>query len=101
MPKRAVSSEPALAERRRRRKHLQLERESDREYVESGRRMFAIREALGMNQRDFAYYLRVSINTVSNWENGKTLPSGLAEQAIRQVAVDHGVDLHTLGRFDG
>jgi len=52
-----------------------------------------------MTQRDFSFYLRVSVNTVSAWENGKTLPSPLAEQAIRNVAAEHGLDLRTLQRF--
>ena len=62
-------------------------------------RVRAIRRALGMTQRDFSFYLRVSVNTVSAWENGKTLPSPLAEQAIRNVAAEHGLDLRTLQRF--
>jgi len=65
----------------------------------SARRLKAIRAALGMTQRDLAYYLRVAVNTVSAWENGHTVPSGLAEQAIRNVAAAHGLDLHTLQRF--
>lgn len=62
-------------------------------------RVRAIRRALGMSQRDFAFYLRVATNTLSNWETGKTLPSPLAEQAIRNVAAEHGLDLHSLRRF--
>jgi DNA-binding transcriptional regulator YiaG len=63
--------------------------------------MREIRKALGMTQRDFSYYLRVSINTISGWENGHTTPSPLAEQAIRSVCVEHGLDLHRMGRFLG
>lgn len=65
----------------------------------SARRIKAIRAELGMTQRDFAYNLRVAVNTVSAWENEKTLPSGLAERAIRDLAVSEGLDLHTLRRF--
>jgi putative transcriptional regulator len=65
----------------------------------SGARMRAIRRALGMTQRDFAYFLRVAVPTVSNWETGRTKPSGLAQSAIRNVAVDHGLDLNTMRRF--
>lgn len=68
--------------------------------AESAKRIKAIREALNMTQRDFAYYLRVAVNTVSAWENGHTIPSGLADRAIRAVCVEHGVDIHTLQPFD-
>ena len=60
-----------------------------------------MRAALGLTQRDWAYYLRVSLNTISAWENGHTRPSGLAEAQIRNVAVGLGLDLHTLEAFDG
>ena len=52
-----------------------------------------------MRQLEFAFYLKVAQNTVSNWENGKRLPSGLAEQAIRNLAAEHGLDLNTMRRF--
>lgn len=61
--------------------------------------MKAIRKALGMTQRDWAYFLQVAVPTVSNWETGRTKPSGLAQRAIRSVAVDHGLDLNTMRRF--
>ena len=67
---------------------------------ESARRLRRIRAALGLSQRDWAYYLRVAVNTVSAWENGHTCPSGLAEAQIRNVAVGLGLDLHTLGQFE-
>lgn len=69
-------------------------------HQQSARRCRAIRAALGMTQRDFSYYLRVAVNTVSAWENGHTLPSSLADARIREVAVQHGLDLHTLDRFE-
>lgn len=59
----------------------------------------AIRRALGMTQRDWAYYLRVAVNTVSAWENAKALPSQLADARIREVATQHGLDLNTMRRF--
>jgi len=66
----------------------------------SAQRMRAIRRALGFTQRDFAYYLRVAVPTISNWECAKTLPSQLADARIREVATQHGLDLNTLRRFD-
>jgi DNA-binding transcriptional regulator YiaG len=59
----------------------------------------AIRSALGYTQRDFAFYLRVAVNTVSAWENGHRTPSGLAEGAIRELCAREGLDLHTMRRF--
>jgi DNA-binding transcriptional regulator YiaG len=74
--------------------------DSDRARLQaSARRMRAIRRSLGMTQRDFSYLLRVAVNTVSQWENGHTLPSPLAEQAIRSLAAAEGLDLHTLQPF--
>lgn len=67
---------------------------------ESATRLRRIRAALGLTQRDWAYYLRVATNTISAWENGHTRPSGLAEAQIRNVAVGLGLDLHTLRGFE-
>ena len=71
-----------------------------RDLAKSARRVKSIRQALKMTQRDFAYFLRVAVNTVSAWENGHTIPSGLADRAIRAVCVEHGIDIHTLQPFD-
>jgi DNA-binding transcriptional regulator YiaG len=65
----------------------------------SARRIKTIRTTLGMTQLEFAFYTRVAVNTVSAWENGLRLPSPLAETAIKNVAVEHGLDLHQMRRF--
>lgn len=62
-------------------------------------RVRAIRRMLDMTQLEFAFYLKVAQNTVSNWETAKTLPSGLAEQAIRNLCAEHGLDLNAMRRF--
>jgi DNA-binding transcriptional regulator YiaG len=62
--------------------------------------MLSIRRALGMTQRDWAYYLDVAVNTVSMWETGRRAPSHLAEARIREVAASQGLDLHTMRRFE-
>lgn len=67
----------------------------------SSQRIKAIRRELGMTQRDFAYFLRVAVPTLSNWETGRTLPSPLAQQAIRNVCAEHGLDLNRMRRFAG
>lgn len=66
----------------------------------SARRVKQIREALGFTQRDWAYYLRVAVPTVSNWETAKSLPSQLAEARIREVAVAHGLDMRTMRQLE-
>jgi DNA-binding transcriptional regulator YiaG len=58
-----------------------------------------IRLALAMTQRDFAYQLRVAVPTVSNWETGKTSPSGLADRAIRDLCAREGIDWKTCKVF--
>ena len=40
----------------------------------------------GWSQEDLARELGVSFATVNRWENGKTKPSHLAQEKIRQVA---------------
>lgn len=65
----------------------------------SARRVLKIRLALGFTQRDWAYYLRVAVPTVSNWETARALPSQLAQARIREVAAQHGLDTRTLEAF--
>ena len=45
-----------------------------------------IRQQHGWSQEDLARKIGVSFATVNRWENGKTKPSRLAQDKIRQVA---------------
>ena len=45
-----------------------------------------IRKLHGWSQEDLARELGVSFATVNRWENGKTKPSRLAQDKIKQVA---------------
>ena len=45
-----------------------------------------LRQQQGWSQKDFARNLGVSFATVNRWENGKTKPSRLAQEKIKQVA---------------
>ena len=45
-----------------------------------------IRQLHGWSQEDFARELGVSFATVNRWENGKTKPSRLAQDRIKQIA---------------
>ena len=65
----------------------------------TARRIRWIRKTLGYTQRDFGYQLRVAINTISAWENGKAKPSPLADRAIRDLCAQEGLDLHSMRPF--
>ena len=45
-----------------------------------------LRQQRGWSQEDLARTLGVSFATVNRWENGKTKPSRLAQEKIKQVA---------------
>ena len=45
-----------------------------------------LRQLRGWSQEDLARTLGVSFATVNRWENGKTKPSRLAQEKIKQVA---------------
>ena len=45
-----------------------------------------LRQKQGWSQEDLARNLGVSFATVNRWENGKTKPSRLAQEKIKQVA---------------
>ena len=45
-----------------------------------------LRQQQGWSQEDLARNLGVSFATVNRWENGKTKPSRLAQEKIKQVA---------------
>ena len=45
-----------------------------------------LRQQRGWSQEDLARNLGVSFATVNRWENGKTKPSRLAQEKIKQVA---------------
>jgi DNA-binding transcriptional regulator YiaG len=65
----------------------------------SGQRIRTIRRALDMTHVEFAFYLGVSVGTLSRWENGKAVPSRLAELSLRNLCVEHRFDLHTMRPF--
>ena len=45
-----------------------------------------LRQQQGWSQEDLARKIGVSFATVNRWENGKTKPSRLAQEKIKQVA---------------
>ena len=44
-----------------------------------------LRSLLGLSQEDFAHEIGVSFATVNRWENGKALPSKLAQARILEI----------------
>lgn len=42
-----------------------------------------VRRQLGLSQKELAHALGVSFATVNRWENGKTVPSKLAQNQFR------------------
>ena len=45
-----------------------------------------LRQTRGWSQEDLARKIGVSFATVNRWENGKTKPSRLAQEKVKQVA---------------
>lgn len=61
----------------------------------------ALRQRLGLSQEKFAAKLGVSFQTVNRWERGRTKPSQLAMNAIRQKFAEidnNGNDLYGIYR---
>ncbi|MHB8707558.1 MAG: helix-turn-helix domain-containing protein [Desulfuromonadales bacterium] len=47
-----------------------------------------VRQQLGLSQEELAHALGVSFATVNRWENGKTVPSKLAQRQFEQFCKD-------------
>ncbi len=63
-----------------------------------------IRARLGLTQEKFAARLGVTLPTINRWENGRTKPSPLAIQNLRELIVsmgDQGQDLMASGLMGG
>ncbi|KKD36209.1 MAG: helix-turn-helix transcriptional regulator [Limnoraphis robusta] len=43
-----------------------------------------LRQRLGLSQKQFGEKLGVVFQTVNNWENGRTMPTRMAQMLIRQ-----------------
>jgi putative transcriptional regulator len=48
-----------------------------------------VRRQLALSQEELAHSLGVSFATVNRWENGKTVPSKLAQRQFEQFCKDH------------
>ena len=57
----------------------------------------AIRNSLGVTQREFAKLLDVSVGTVRNWEQGRRSPRGAAKTLLRVAEKDPTTLLDVVG----
>ena len=57
-----------------------------------------VRTHLGLTQEKFAARLGVTLPTISRWENGRTKPSPLAMQRLRELASSMGDEAKGLVR---
>ncbi|HEY2886764.1 MAG TPA: helix-turn-helix domain-containing protein [Rhizomicrobium sp.] len=48
----------------------------------------AVREQIGMSQREFINLVGVPVKTLQNWEQGGTRPTGSARALLRAIAKD-------------
>ncbi len=55
-----------------------------------------VRRQLALSQEELAHALGVSFATVNRWENGKTVPSKLAQRQFEQFCKQKKID-HTTG----
>ncbi|CAG0936824.1 DNA-binding transcriptional regulator [Geobacter sp.] len=51
-----------------------------------------VRRQLGLSQEELAHALGVSFATVNRWENGKTMPSKLAQRQFVSFCMDKNID---------
>ena len=55
-----------------------------------------IREYLGLSQADFAEKLGVTFATVNRWENGRAMPTGLAQNSLYELCRENKVPVYDM-----
>ena len=55
-----------------------------------------IREYLGLSQADFAEKLGVTFATVNRWENGRAMPTGLAQNSLYELCREKKVPVYDM-----
>ena len=56
----------------------------------------AVRERLGLSQREFARAFGVSVDTLQNWEQGRRIPKGPARVLLTIINQEPAIVLRTL-----
>lgn len=59
-----------------------------------------VRIKTGYSQEQLARILHVSFATINRWENGKSMPRPLAEDAFYQFCRNNNIDIKNLDRKD-
>ena len=62
------------------------------EESELARKIKELRSKLGLTQEQFAAKVGVTFSTVNRWENGKTVPSKLAQRQFEQFCAQKRVE---------
>jgi len=60
-----------------------------------------VRRQLALSQEELAHALGVSFATVNRWENGKTIPSKLAQRQFEQFCKEKKISLSGLYEIKG
>lgn len=56
----------------------------------------SIREYLGLSQTEFADKIGVTFATVNRWENGRAIPTKLAQTTLYEYCEEHGVPVYQM-----
>lgn len=56
----------------------------------------SIREYLGLSQTEFADKIGVTFATVNRWENGRAIPTKLAQTTLYEYCKEHGVPVYQM-----
>lgn len=56
----------------------------------------SIREYLGLSQTEFADKIGVTFATVNRWENGRAIPTKLAQATLYEYCKEHGVPVYQM-----
>lgn len=59
-----------------------------------------VRKELKISQEQLARLLNVSFSTVNRWENGKSVPSQMAQELLRQLCESRGLKATTISKGD-
>lgn len=59
--------------------------------IDEATRIRVIRALIGMNSREFAAALKVTANSITNWEKGRTVPTKLTRRRLARLCQQHNV----------
>ena len=66
--------------------------EERRDYnMTDGEIIKAVRIQLGLSQQKFAKEMHVAFSTVNRWENGRTIPNGMARALLSDYMSKNGI----------